>query len=254
MTAPVTVAVPVNRRTLTLNTTHGVEGDVITATGTGFRPNVDVQLGGWGYDMVIDNVLVRSGANGDISGRYTITGYEDTILAYEFYDDPATTVRVPFTIGGPEKFAEQRITGSILPGSLAMSQAGSGIDLGSVTTSGSDQTITGALNQVTVVDTRTGSLGWALTATATDLVDGAAEIQAEDMSWTPACAAGEGSPSTVVTGSAGPLGPTAATLCSQTAAEGTTDGLFTADAALAVEIPAFATPGTYTGTITLSLS
>jgi len=107
-----------------------------------------------------------------------------------------------------------------------------------------------------VVDARSGNLGWSLTGTMTDLTTPeGGKIPAGNVSWTPACAASESSPSAVVTGSAGPLGTTAATLCGQ-AADGaaTTGGSFTADAGLTLTTPAFVTPGAYAGTLTLSLS
>ena len=165
----------------------------------------------------------------------------------------------PLTVeaAAPEGILPQAVTASLGAGPLTMTQEGAGISFGSATLNGTAQRLTGALNPVTVLDARGGHLGWTVNATMTDLVtaDGAGRIPAGSVNWTPTCAASEESPSAAVPGSPGPLGATAATLCSQTGQAGAlTGGRFTAGAELTLTTPDFAAAGSYTGTITLTLS
>jgi len=112
------------------------------------------------------------------------------------------------------------------------------------------------LNQVTVVDARGGNLGWSLTGTMTDLTaaNGTDKIPAGNISWAPSCTASQGSLSTVTNGTPGALGSAPSTLCSVTANGGTTGGSFNANADVTLTTPRFAAAGSYTGTLTLTLS
>ncbi|MYW02115.1 hypothetical protein [Streptomyces sp. SID3343] len=255
---PLTVKafVPTGPRELTATPNKGPVGTTVTLTGKNYKANRVITL--QALDATGTNVGnyvtgPRSSLGGEWTGTFTVTDPRTaSILAMEGSNATNGTT-VPFTVNDD---LVQTVSGSVLPGSLAMSQAGAGIDLGSVTLNGTEQTMSGALNQVTVVDARSGNLGWSLTGAVTDLklADASASIPAGNVSWTPACAAAEGSPSAVVSGSAGSLA-SAAQLCSQnSAASGVTGGKFTADAAIAVRVPAYAKPGTYTGSLTLSLS
>ncbi|MGR6997780.1 hypothetical protein ACU686_06100 [Yinghuangia aomiensis] len=78
-----------------------------------------------------------------------------------------------------------------------------------MTLNGEAQTVKTNLNQVTVLDARGGNLGWSLTGSMTDLVaaNGTDKIPAGNLSWTPSCAAGTGSLSTVTNGTAGRSAP-----------------------------------------------
>jgi len=248
---------PGGPRQLTASPAKGPVGTEVTLTGKDYKANRAIQI--WQYDALGNRLGTytdggRSSAIGEWTAKTVITDPTTASLMATEGSNVANGTSVPFLVSND---LDQTITGSILPGSLAMSQAGSGIDLGSVTLNGTEQTMSGALNQVTVVDARSGNLGWTLTGTMTDLAleDASSKIPAGNVSWTPNCVATEGSPSTVTSGAAGPLGSTAAALCTQApSAEGVTGGKFTADAAIAVKVPAYAKPGTYTGSLTLSLS
>jgi len=256
--APVTVGdyTPSGPLEFTTDISSGPVGSVVTLTGKNGPANFWVyveerdkdkgELGGWlGF--------AQTDAYGNWTTQYPITSDQTAFLRAINGVDNELTADMPFeiTLG-----VVQNITAAILPGNLAISQAGNGIDFGSTTLNGQEQELSANLNQVTVVDARSGNLGWSLTGTMTDLTaPEGGTIPAGNVSWTPACAASENSPSAVVTGSAGPLGGTAATLCSA-APDGaaTTGGTFTADAGLKLTTPAFVTPGAYAGTLTLSLS
>jgi alpha/beta hydrolase family protein len=147
------------------------------------------------------------------------------------------------------------VRGRIEAGALTATQGADGIKLSDVTLDGKPQTARGALNSVTVKDTRGSALGWELTGAVTDFTsDTGGSIPGADLSWTPACAVADpASPSTAVAGSAGPVG-TGALLCRQTAEPGTvTGGAFTADAALALALPAYLRAGHYTAELVLTL-
>jgi len=249
--------VPPGPRELTAGPSRGPVGTEVTLTGRNYKANRSITM--WALDAyggVLGSYATgpRSSAIGEWTGTFVVTDPATVAIQANEGANPANGATTPFTVAND---LDQTITGSVLPGALAISQAGAGIDMGSVTLDGTGQTMTGALNRVTIVDARTGNLGWSLTGTLTDLAlaDGSSTIPAGNVSWTPACVATEGSPSAVTSGAAGPLGSTAATLCTQEAdANATTGGTFTADAEIAVEIPAYAAPGTYTGSLTLSLS
>ncbi|MGR6997771.1 WxL domain-containing protein [Yinghuangia aomiensis] len=164
-----------------------------------------------------------------------------------------TAVRFPFTITGSA--VSQNASVTLAPGALAMTQAGDGLDFGTVTLNGEAQTVKANLNQVTVTDARGGTLGWSLTGSMTDLVaaNGTDKIPAGNLAWTPSCAATEGSLSAVANGTAGPLSSSAATLCGVTADGTTSGGKFTADAEVSLTTPKFGAAGSYTGTLTLTL-
>ncbi|MGR6998403.1 hypothetical protein ACU686_10390 [Yinghuangia aomiensis] len=128
-------------------------------------------------------------------------------------------------------------------GGLSLSRSGAGVSFGNVPITGEVQTLTGALNPLTVLDKRGGYMGWSLTATMTDLSSTTASntIPAANLSWTPNCTASADSLSAVANGSAAPLGGGPAMLCSQAADPvGATGGKFTANAGLSLRVPSFA--------------
>ncbi|WTW98729.1 alpha/beta hydrolase domain-containing protein [Streptomycetaceae bacterium NBC_01309] len=150
----------------------------------------------------------------------------------------------------------QNVEGAVLPGPLTMSQEASGITLAPTTIDGTPQTVRGRLNTVVVQDFRGTTLGWSLTGRITDFTsETGGTIPASAFAWTPACVVMDtGAPSRATAGSAGPL-PDHAALCTQpeNPRGQVSGGEFTADAQLALRIPAYPLAGTYTATLTLTL-
>ncbi|QFG22379.1 hypothetical protein [Actinomadura sp. WMMB 499] len=148
--------------------------------------------------------------------------------------------------------ADQRITANVTEtGALSMAVDGTDVTLSDAAPGGR---ASGELNRATVTDARGTDAGWNLVGQMGDLAaaDGGV-IPAANLGWTPSAAVVEDGSGAAVT--AGPqvtsLG-TAQTLA--TSAAGTSGGVFTAGAALDLLIPAGVGPGSYTGTLTLTLS
>ncbi|MEU8804372.1 hypothetical protein [Spirillospora sp. NPDC048819] len=151
---------------------------------------------------------------------------------------------------------EQRINLTVNGGPLTMAREAGEVELTPVTLNGTEQSATGDLREVTVVDARGGTTGWSLTGTLTDFSSVAGtKIPAGNLSWTPSCTPGAGA-SAVVAGSAGALdATTAATLCSAPDGAGQiVGGTYTAGAALDLTVPPVTGAGEYTAVLTLTLS
>lgn len=189
---------------------------------------------------------------------FQVSADECTVLGSELWSS-----------GGPigqDCSIQQTVLLDVLPGTLSMSQTGGIVDLGDLQLDGTAQYVSGAINQVTVVDA-TGSLfGWDLTATMTDLENGLGAgnnvIPAANMEWTPSCdpidasvppdGIIDGNPAEVASGAVADLDNTvAATLC--TAAPGGGGGTFTGDAGLNLFVDANVAAGSYQATLTLLL-
>ncbi len=113
---------------------------------------------------------------------------------------------------------------------------------------------TGALHKATVTDARGTDAGWNLVGQMGDLASAqGATIPAANLAWTPNAAVVEdGSGAAVVPGPQVRGLNSAQTLA--TSAAGTSGGVFETGAGLDLLIPAGVTPGSYTGTLTLTLS
>jgi hypothetical protein len=132
------------------------------------------------------------------------------------------------------------------PGSFTLT-----VPSGTVTMTVSGATATGTLNPIMVADTRSSSPGWSVSGQATTFAGTAAgsSISGDQLGWAPT---GTSLPTVVTLGGAvapgSPgLGTTAAVLASATAASTCTLG-----ANLTLDIPASATPGSYSSTLTLT--
>ncbi|GAA4982405.1 hypothetical protein GCM10023205_59800 [Yinghuangia aomiensis] len=250
----ITPYVPAGQPAATATPSAGKVGDMVTIKGVNFPPLTGV-------------IVYESNANGDILGGMdnAVADEMGNITAAMTISNPATTVirlsdfgalnvDAPFTVLTVPPLS-QSASVTLAPGALAMTQAGDGLDFGTVTLNGEAQTVKANLNQVTVTDSRGGTLGWSLTGSMTDLVaaNGTDKIPAGNLAWTPSCAAGAGSLSTVTNGAAGPLSSAASTLCSVTAEGETSGGKFTGDAEVSLTTPKFGAAGGYTGTLTLTL-
>jgi hypothetical protein len=256
-TAPITVKkfVPSGPRTATGNVTSGPIGTVVRVTGENFNPNADILIYNLDPDGYPNTPMISavSTPDGKVSADYTVDNeWVRQIIITENFDETRAAA-FPFTITGSA--VRQNASVTLAPGALAMTQAGEGLDFGTVALNGEAQTVKANLNQVTVTDARGGTLGWSLTGSMTDLVaaNGTDTIPAGNLAWTPSCAAGAGSLSAVANGPAGQLSSSASTLCSVTADGETSGGTFTADAEVALTTPKFGAAGAYTGTLTLTL-
>ncbi|MCF2531940.1 hypothetical protein [Yinghuangia soli] len=252
---------PAGPRTVELDRPGGPVGTTVAVTGRNWTPNGSVtvvQTGADGRDGP-HTILAATDAAGSFATPYTVTDPATAKIRVREGISDSAAVSVPFALAaapGPAPGGEAAIVPAA-PGTLSMSQAGSGIGFGTATLDGEEQSLKAALNRITVVDTRGGSLGWSLTGTMTDLAaeNGRDKIAAGSIGWAPACVAAAGSLSAVSPGAAGPLGSTPATLCSQAgSAAGPTGGQFAADAELTLTTPRFAAAGAYAGTLTLTLA
>lgn len=146
------------------------------------------------------------------------------------------------------------VTLAVTGGTLDITAPVGPVNLGSVTASSSAQTVTGQLGNVEVVDGRGGTTGWTATASAVDFVGpGGATISVS--------AAGSSSytaPTATVTGTATVANTNLPTLFPAGPVQAATgvSGINTAtwNPTISVTIPANTLVGTYTSTVTHSVS
>lgn len=154
----------------------------------------------------------------------------------------------------------QVITTDVKGGPLTLGVGGTDVALPGVTLDGKDAFTTGALNPLTVSDARGTNAGWNLTGQASDLTATGGRIVGDNLGWTPTAKSVTGS---LPTGGAAPqvtagakaesgtgLGQ-ARTLCSSSV--GASNGAFECGGELRLGVPGVTVPGTYTGTLTLTL-
>jgi hypothetical protein len=144
------------------------------------------------------------------------------------------------------------VTVEVTGGDLTISAPTQSVDLGSVVTSGNAQTVTARLGNVTVTDNRAGTAGWTATASATDFT-GPQTISTSTFGLVVYTA-----PQATVTGTATVTPSTESSLYPGGRVQDATNvnGANTAtwDPAIAVTIPANALAGTYSTSITHSVS
>ncbi|MFK0212766.1 beta-xylosidase [Streptomyces sp. NPDC090298] len=245
-----------NTRALQLDSASGDPGVRVTVTGSKFTPLTEVTVAGRaGAAETADRMTVTTDSEGGFAARLKVNDVATTgIVAYEgaAWDPEKGAGPAAYKVVVPAPPNSQTITAAVTPGELSMTQAGDAVQLSSVDF-GTGGAATGALQTVTVKDFRGGPAGWSLTGKVTDFTGPGGAIGAGSLSWTPACTAKAGSPSTCAAGSAGPVGSGGATLASTP--NGTlTGGEFTVDAQLSLDVPAFTAPGSYAGVLTLTLS
>jgi hypothetical protein len=261
--APVAATIAVtapNNRTATLSSSSGVIGATVNVAGTGFTPNTVVTVAGvQGAAGTGEFANATTDANGAFAAALVVSDLDTTgIIVFEgtAYDAATAAGPIAYTVidNTPPPAGSQKLTSTVLTGTLSMAQPGDTVAMSPVTVSGSVEHSTANLNTVTVKDYRGGATGWSLTGKATDFDGpGAASISAANLSWTPACSTKAGSPSTCVAGSPGPVGTVGATLAS--VPDGTlTGGEFTVEAGLDLSVPAFSASGTYSSVLTLTLT
>jgi hypothetical protein len=139
------------------------------------------------------------------------------------------------------------VTFTVTSGALSMSVPASA-SLGS----GAPGTVvSAAMGPITVTDGRAlASASWTVTASSTDYANGTATIPASDSTYTGGTVTTTGT--ITVTGTDVPLSNSAQTV--MTGSAGVGDNSASWDPTLAVSVPASAVAGTYTGTVTHSVS
>ncbi|MFF5444719.1 beta-xylosidase [Streptomyces sp. NPDC012888] len=249
-----------NLRYVALGAPRGRPGDRVEVTAGGFTPGAAVTVTGRraGTAHTADRATATADDRGFLSAVLAVTDRTTTaVVAYEGRAWTAEKGSGPaaYTVVEPLPVppAAQRITATVEPGGLSMTQAGEDVVLGPVPY-GEGGGAAGRIGTVTVKDARGGPAGWSLVGKVTDFAGpGGHRIPGASLSWTPACATTPSSPSTCAPGSPGPVGPDGAVLASTPDGEAG-GGTFTADAGVTLQVPPYAPPGAYTATLTLTLS
>ncbi|MGH8961655.1 MAG: hypothetical protein ACRDWT_10775 [Jatrophihabitantaceae bacterium] len=248
--------------TLSGSPASGGTGTSVNITGANWNPGSTVTLQGTTVSGNSSDpaVTVTASGTGAISGSYlvndastsSILAFSGALSASQAFSFTSNDCTVP-TAGSCS--VQQNVTFKANPGVLEQSQGGGSIDLGSLTLNGQDQNLTGAINTDTVTDARGTSAGWLLNARLTDLTNGGTgandTISASNMGWAPVCAKTSGG-ATPAAGSPGTLSNSDQLFCS--VPTGTGNGIYTADSALNLLVPATADAGTYNAILTLTLS
>ena len=168
-----------------------------------------------------------------------------------------TTVAI--TMGTTEN-AGQIITAKVNAGTLTMSSAGQVVALPAVDLTGVDQITSGALNTVTVTDSRGTSADWSLTGQVSDFTAAEGVIPAANLGWRPSASVVPGNnlpggtaPAVTAGGARNPGAglAEASALCGAKA--GTNTGKFDCGAGLDLGIPGSTRGGDYSAVLTLTL-
>lgn len=175
----------------------------------------------------------------------------------------STSGAVPYVIGAFKGVtASQDITTTVEPGALVLSVDNPHVTLPSpqLNADGDLLTTGGAINPVTITDTRAGNPGWSVSGQVTDFSDGGShQINGQNLGWTPKVI-DKGAAQTVTAGAAvaaahgvAPGDAGAAGLkSSRSLAGGTGLGTTHLGADLAFNVPTSTVAGTYTATLTLT--
>ncbi|MFJ6781119.1 beta-xylosidase [Streptomyces yangpuensis] len=248
-----------NLRTVLLAAAHGRPGARVKVTVAGFPPGAAVTVAGRaGAAETADRVSATADDLGTAVVELPVTDRATTaVIAYEGSAWSARQGSGPaaYTVGdaAPPSSGTQKVTATVEPGALGMTQAGEDITLGAVPY-GDGGAAPGRIGTVTVTDARGGPAGWSLTGKVTDFTGpGGIRIPGASLSWTPSCVAAPGSLSPCTPGSAGVVGPEGALLASTPDAP-SAGGTFTIDAAVTLHVPPYTPPGAYTAVLTLTLS
>ncbi|MGW6983516.1 beta-xylosidase [Streptomyces sp. NPDC054932] len=248
-----------NLRSVLLAAAHGRPGARVKVTAAGFPPGAAVTVAGRaGAAETADRAVATADALGTALVELAVTDRATTaVVAYEGAawsarqgSGPAAYTVVDLT---PPPSGTQKVTATVEPGALGMTQTGQDITLGAVPY-GDGGAAPGRIGTVTVTDARGGPAGWSLTGKVTDFTGpGGIRIPGASLSWTPTCVAAAGSRSTCTPGSAGVVGPDGALLASTPDAP-LVGGTFTIDATVTLRVPPYTPPGAYTAVLTLTLS
>ncbi|MFD9409244.1 beta-xylosidase [Streptomyces sp. NPDC059989] len=248
-----------NLRSVALAAAYGKPGAKVRVTAAGFTPGATVTVAGRaGAAETADRVAATADPLGVVLAELPVTDKATTaVVAYEGTAWSAGQGSGPaaYTVidAAPLPPGTQKVTATVEPGALGMTQTGEDIALGAVPY-GDGGAAPGRIGTVTVKDARGGPAGWSLIGKVGDFTGpGGVRIPGGALSWTPSCVAAAGSPSVCAAGSAGVVGPEGAVLAS-TADAAVVGGTFTVDAAVTLRVPPYTPPGSYTAVLTLTLS
>jgi hypothetical protein len=280
-----TVLLPITilgARTISLSPASGGAGTLVTITGSGFNasaPVIAVETDGSPVPLSFGSATVD--ASGNVTGSLSITSSHVIGIAVSELSNPAVlNAFAPFAYSAdscstvtPDSNAATRPAGDCQllqtvhlsvtggPNGLTFSQGSHDITMSPIVLNGDQQTSTGAIKNVTVLDARGSLVGWTVIATMTDLTDSPTpalhhSIPASNMSWTPACALNtptSGAISDITTGAPAALSNTvAATLC--TAVPGGGGGTFVGSSPLSLIVPASIAAASYSSVITFTVT
>ncbi|MCX5608033.1 WxL domain-containing protein [Streptomyces sp. NBC_00047] len=248
-----------NLRSVLLAAAHGKPGDKVKVTAAGFTPGAAVKVAGRaGAAETADRVAAAADELGVVRAELPVTDKATTaVVAYEGAAWTAGQGSGPaaYTVidAAPLPPGTQKLSATVEPGALGMTQTGEDIALGAVSY-GDGGAAPGRIGTVTVKDARGGPAGWSLIGKVTDFTGpGGVRIPGASLSWTPSCTAAAGSPSPCTPGSAGVVGQDGAVLASTPDAP-LVGGTFTVNATVTLQVPAYTPPGAYTSVLTLTLS
>ncbi|MFJ4780619.1 beta-xylosidase [Streptomyces sp. NPDC088762] len=248
-----------NLRSVALAAAYGKPGAKVEVTAAGFTPGATVTVAGRaGAAETADRVAATADRLGVARAQLPVTDRATSaVVAYEGPGWSAERGSGPaaYTVvdAAPLPPGTQKLTATVEPGALGMTQAGEDIALGAVPY-GEGGAAPGRIGTVTVRDARGGPAGWSLTGKVGDFTGpGGVRIPGGALSWNPSCVAAAGSPSVCVAGSAGVVGPEGAVLAS-TPDAALVGGTFTVDADVTLRVPPYTPPGSYTAVLTLTLS
>lgn len=248
-----------NLRSVSLAAAYGSPGAKVKVTGAGFTPGETVTVAGRsGAAETADRVAVTADELGVVLAELPVTDRATTaVLAYEGTAWSTTQGSGPAAytviVAAPQPPGTQKVTATVEPGALGMTQAGEDIALGAVPY-GDGGAAPGRIATVTVKDARGGPAGWSLIGKVSDFTGpGGVRIPGGSLSWTPTCTVAAGSPSPCTPGSPGTVGPDGAVLASTPDAP-LVGGTFTVDAAVTLQVPPYTPPGAYSAVLTLTLS
>ncbi|GAA3227991.1 hypothetical protein ACFO1B_21825 [Dactylosporangium siamense] len=273
VTTPITI---LGAPAISITPGGGGAGTAVAVSGTNWNPGSTVSIRGYKAGAppppptADAAVTATASATGAISGSFTVNDPTTAYIGATSGVGPGTLFAVAtWTASADSCVAKTGLatTGScnlsynlsqtVTAGNLAMSRtAGSGnVTLSGVTLNGTVQHGTGALAPITVTDYRGSTFGWSLVGAVTDFTGTpGGSIAKANLTWTPTCVAAAGS-TNAVTATAGSAGAVdGSTLCSAPANAAGTGGGFDAGAALDLQIPANQLAGSYTATLTITLS
>lgn len=237
-------------------------GTSVTVTGSNWNPgsSVSVTFADASDGSLGTAVVATATGSGGISATLTVpSGAVTQVRATDAANSlsastPFTPLSNSIDCGGTSTLSNcslvQNLSEQVNGGNFSVSQAGAALAFPAVTLNGSNQTVNGSLNDLTVIDARGSYAGWTLTATATDFsATGGLTIAKSNLAATPSCSATTTGSASPVTGTASQAFSGTVTLCTVTS--GGAGGTFAADAGLALTVPASAGAGNYAATITL---
>ena len=177
---------------------------------------------------------------------------------------PSASAAVSVSVTAPGALTgSQTITTSVAAGSLAITQLGTSVNLPalSLDTTGKLLTTTGAINNVTVTDTRAATPGFSVTGQVTDFASGANAINGYNLGWTPGVVSSFGT--TAVKGpdvaagqglavAATPANATDGLKSVRTLGTGAGMGTSVFSAGLSLTAPTSTQAGTYSATLTIT--